>query len=1107
MTKVILPRLVAVCAVIAPAVRAAPNGPRLTLFGPRENLPWHQHDALWELTGKEWTSKKPKPWTQEAYVIPQRPGKNQVRYFDFHWRDHDFLEDDGSAGIRFYFYDREYPVARIAAGLVRQSWAYLTDRFNYKPSFKVPYILYNTYREFLETNVFEVQEGVLGVTSPQDLRMVLSYSGDRQLFTEVSTHEMVHQFHIQKVAERAASAGLDSPIGAFPLWFTEGLAEYYAHGQTIDPETDMFLRDVVLNPNGEIGYDIPSLEEDRPYAFLYTYKYGQAKLVFLAETYGEKVIQAVLDQSPRLAGGGRRGEPPGGGAGGSGFMGLLARIAGEQPQQMNARWQEWMRKRAYPTYLASKQDLPDVTELKLPDELDWFVSSRDGNLIFYRGVERDTGRAKLILIDRRDPSSHKQIAIDQHPGTESLHPVMKSVMAVCDTGIAWFAQDGESDVLHYRPLNRVVRGVDTRAAPAPVQSTPAGQRPPGRGRGPSTFTGIDAVGQRAPVDLRLGADREIRIVNDGVIEAGDPGFSPDCQRLAFYGLDRDGKSDIYTFDLKGDSHVRRLTEDLYAERDISWGDEGIVYAGDATESGRFNLFRINPDTGTRERLTDAPVNQRHPVALAGGAVLFDSEAGGKNDLWFLQDGRIKRLTDFTTALSHPGLAPNGIYGVAWYGARFRMMEVPTSEMLSVDEQDAIPPSYASTINSPLPFPDEPIPQNAPEYIALDLGKNWRIEGGGAAIGGVGIGLAPVGGGGVVFADVLRDRSFLANLAVYGSFDLTDALAFYVDRSKRLVWGAGLFNTFQQGRDISFAGSENCGQIPTQPNQAAPACEVFYLQRMFGAQGLLSYPFSTFSRIDAGLRVQGMSRSILENGIFDANGFRTTLPVGAANSITGFDSEIESSLSYGWDTTRYGPGGAIGGSSVLLTLGGGTLPRRGVDGFFAYTQTDAIHTIRLFSRTKITARAALGYAQGNRFGRHFFLSSFDNLRGFRFNDTRLLGDAYYVAQTELAFPLDFLIRFAFFSGITGIVGLDFGGVVETNRAARLHPGKSRLAAAVTEAWDNRTMDYVLGVNFGLGPFELRVQFAHGIDIGGLVPERDDNGNPTWVPNISLHYAYF
>src|SRR5205807_9982790 len=176
----------------------------------------------------------------------------------------------------------------------------------------------------------------------------------------------------------------------------------------------------------------------------------------------------------------------------------------------------------------------------------------------------------------------------------------------------------------------------------------------------------------------------------------------------------------------------------------------------------------------------------------------------------------------------------------------------------------------------------------------------------------------------------------------------------------------------------------------------------------------------------------------------------------------------------WDTTRYAPGGAIGGSSLLFTLGAGSLPQRGADGLFAYTQADGIHTIGLFPRTKITARAALGYAQGNQFGRHFFLSSFDNLRGFRFNDRRLLGDGYYVAQSELAFPLDFLIRFAFFSGITGIVGLDLGGVVESSTAQRLHPGKARFLATASQAWENRSVDYVLGVIFGLGPFELRVQ---------------------------------
>ena len=66
MTKAFLARLIAVCAAVAPAALAAPNGPRLSLFGPREDLPWHRHDALWQLTGQEWNWNKPKTFTQEA---------------------------------------------------------------------------------------------------------------------------------------------------------------------------------------------------------------------------------------------------------------------------------------------------------------------------------------------------------------------------------------------------------------------------------------------------------------------------------------------------------------------------------------------------------------------------------------------------------------------------------------------------------------------------------------------------------------------------------------------------------------------------------------------------------------------------------------------------------------------------------------------------------------------------------------------------------------------------------------------------------------------------------------------------------------------------------
>ena len=94
-------------------------------------------------------------------------------------------------------------------------------------------------------------------------------------------------------------------------------------------------------------------------------------------------------------------------------------------------------------------------------------------------------------------------------------------------------------------------------------------------------------------------------------------------------------------------------------------------------------------------------------------------------------------------------------------------------------------------------------------------------------------------------------------------------------------------------------------------------------------------------------------------------------------------------------------------------------------------------------------------------------------------------------------------------VVGVFGFDFGGVVDSNRAVQNYAGRgwAKLHATLKEAWANRTADYVLGVNFGFGPFELRVQFAHGIDVGGIVPEQDSHGNTTWVPNISLHYVYF
>src|SRR5436190_974623 len=66
---------------------------------------------------------------------------------------------------------------------------------------------------------------ILGVTSPEDLRMALPYWGETLRFEHVLRHEMAHQFHIQKAIDRGRATHTCNPVALMPLWFTEGLAE------------------------------------------------------------------------------------------------------------------------------------------------------------------------------------------------------------------------------------------------------------------------------------------------------------------------------------------------------------------------------------------------------------------------------------------------------------------------------------------------------------------------------------------------------------------------------------------------------------------------------------------------------------------------------------------------------------------------------------------------------------------------------------------------------------------------------------------------------------------------------------------------------------------
>jgi hypothetical protein len=997
---------------------------------------------------------RPRRSLDQALVVPERPGQNQVAWYEFDWQFVDVPPPGGGkGGLRLYYYRNEVAQAQRALPAIQSAYARLVDQFHYNPTKRIPYILYATQREFQTQNVFQVSESVLGVTSPEDLKMAVPYFGDHSKFVEVSTHEMVHQFTIQKLLEAAGADEMPSAIMYLPLWFIEGIAEYYSKGG-IDSETDLYLRDLVWNPDPSKGYEVLPFAEDRIRGYIPTYKLGQARIAFIADTYGKEKIQAFLENAYLLADSDNKQAP----SPVRSFGALVRRVLNEPLEQVDGRWKAWMKRRYYPEYLRAKQDLPQLREIRgLPYEPEDFVTSPDGSVAAIRGIDRGRGRARLFLADLRNPRGAVELAADSVPGIESLHPIEFSIAAVGTNVVVFSAQHGSGDRVYVVPYRH---------------ETPEG-RPP-----------RVTIGTRRTLNLRAA---------DGgtFIQVSDPAIAPDGREFAFVGVASDGQQDVYVAPLAG-GEVRRLTNDPYSERDLSWGADGIYFASDATDHGRTNLFRISPSGGDRVRLTTAAASDRHPSVLPDGSVLFASDSSGKLDLYLLKDGATKQITDFSTGLVAPAIAPKGrgVFAGTFYGGTFRLVEVPKVAWL---ESPPVPVPEAE--GGVLDIPSETLPVAPRDYDALSL-KNWSPEAGFVYGGGAGNSVA--GRAAILFSDYLRDHVLFLDLSVYGSFDYTQGLALYENRSNRLARVLGLFHFVQQNLDRR------------DPLLA-------YYQRDFGVLGALRYPLDRFRRIEGELTVGGVQRYCLEdfrgqtvnqcNGIDPSS--NTVYPsTGAWRADNGgVNFAVSPTFRFGYDTIRYDYAtGPLAGHSLLAEVGGGWLPGRSAVHGFAHV--DAQQYFQLARRANLGFRFAAGSsfspdAQSSLWERTWWLTAADNLRGYYPLDTEnLVGRHFYVANAELQVPMDNLIRLLIFDYIEGVAALDFGGVFErfTTRSGVTVPTRRDLGA-----WDARTLTGVLGVNVLFGPLLLRVHFGHPYDIGGFeTPALRQNRS--WVTNVTLRYFF-
>ena len=954
-------------------------------------------------------------------------------------------------GVRLYFYEREREIARRAAASIEDSYEYLVQAFEYTPSTTFAYFLYASYIEFLQTQLFPLQEGVLGVTSPENLDVTLPYFGDARLFADVSTHELAHEFTIQKVLSATARAKLSGDaLSAVPLWFIEGLAEFYAK-RGIDAEAEMVVRDILVNPKAEREYVMGSFWEERFTSGLWTYKVGQARCAFLEEAFGKGTIQRILDETPKLL----MYEDDGGY---KDFAQLVGKVTGTSPSAIAARFERWVKRLAFKRYMEARQDRANFTTVRATDGVVQALrAAPSGELVLYRSIEADTGQSRLILFDRRSPSDDLTVAADDRPGVESLHPVAGQNFDLTDHELAFVAQVAGADVIYRQSLVEV-------AEPEPCE------------KDTKKVCHWD-------ISIDLGSRQAFRVVDRGIDAVEALALLPDGQQVAFIGLNKSGQRDVYllTPGSSGDADdfaLKKLTDDIFAEREIAATQGAVVFSSDATGHGRYNLFRASVQGGAVKRLTFEPRDEINPTVLRDGRVMFVAYDERGANLYSVDDAGIYRETDVASGLFNVSPGPqDSVWALHHYAAERVPVRIAHKRLLHE------PFTHLSDAGAPT----EPASKNltgAKPYNPLLL-RNWQL-------GSIFL-MAGISSRGSIFGQVLaganeklRDHGLILSGAMYGDVELVAANLTYVNEQSRLIWGVGAFNDIRSRIDRSFFRSDD-GLVFAS------------WERYFGGELLLRYPFSRFAFLQGALSAGGAHYFLLDqtrDSLAEATPDmpeRTLVPLWSNNNAR-MRFQTEASLAFGYNTIGLQRStGPIRGSSLLLSTNFGTQPFESV--VYDQVRLDAEHFFRIFGPVNLFFRTGIGATFGSQRAPQYYLSSFHTLRGVPFGDIDyLLGRQFVYATTELQFPLFEFSSFPLID-LEGVLAADVGAVADDVDSL----GRRRPLHAL---WDKRLLDVVFGVNFGFGPIIIQSHFGLPIDIGPVRPP--NNGKLTF--NLSLNWRY-
>jgi Tol biopolymer transport system component len=821
-------------------------------------------------------------------------GKNKVQYETFHW------EVLKTPHFDIHFHDGYRDLAGRTAVILEYGYGKLSIDFDHHIGWRIPVILYASHSYFQQTNTTWglLPEGVQAFAEPARKRMVLHFSGTNEDFAHTAIHELTHMFEFDIIyGSLLRSAFAQGALFNIPLWFAEGISEYYSVGG-MDATARMFMRDATV-------FDY--LPYDLDYAGGYmNYKAGQSAINYINETYGSGKVVEIMDQLRYQRS----------------LEAALRSTLGIGTRELSKAWKDDLRRKYWPEY-ADKNE-PEEYGRRLTDHVkDHSYQnikpefSPDGeHIIFYSDRGGLDGIYLMNAISGR--IEKKMLTGSLSEKFESIRS-MKSSLAWAPDGksIAFVAKSDGRDRLFIlsvpkgRILDEIEIPVDFFFSPT---ISPDGKL--------VAFVGT-SKGKTDLYVLDLETGTTTRVTDD-MNDETDPAWFPYGRRIAYsraplvavqptFVPDSTGVDRLSGVDLQLSDNVLEVETDIWAvdvetgvkELLISTpgndsapliinGGEEIIFTSDETDVS--NIYRGNLINGAYYRFTDVLGGLFTPsYSEERDRLVFSAFNQGGYDLFVMEQFSEKSSVSYSTGsplFTRKRSEARPFGQVPDYGIRLPepvssgvALENPTDSLLNMidlsgkllNEGDRF---LSGTVNAEVSgkgtkppegsgLPDKGIEQDVPYIVINEDSKEgmnpdslkakrelmskkigtiepYRLKfqpdyiGNGLGLffsTGLGFGLANQ----VAFSDLLGDHHIFLQFGLYGSLEDSDIMLSYYYLKRRLDYSFGIF----QFKNYLNSRVSSIGEIFTNYR--------YFTERNYGIFGNVSFPFSMFTRVDLELQ--------------------------------------------------------------------------------------------------------------------------------------------------------------------------------------------------------------------------------------------------------------